>query len=151
MIFDSIKNRNLYVAISPRIKAALEYLTTIDFSTIETKSYELDGENLFALIQKYNTVSKEQGKLECHRNYIDIQYIAEGTEQIGVTTVDSMKVITEYNPEIDVAFLSGEGNYVTLAKSFYCIFFPQDAHQPKVALGNAPALVKKVVMKIKIS
>lgn len=150
MIFDTIKNRHLYVAISPRIKAALDYLATTDFSAMETGRYEVDGDNLFALVQKYNSVPKEQGKWECHWKYIDIQYIAEGTEQIGFRNIDKMKVITEYNPEKDVAFLSGEGDYVTVEKGFYGIFFPQDAHQPKVAPGNAPGQVKKVVIKIKV-
>ncbi len=150
MIFDTIKNRHLYVAISPRIKAALDYLATTDFSTIEVGRYEIDADNLFALVQKYNSIPKEQGKWECHRKYIDIQFIAEGIEQIGFRNINKMKVITEYNPEKDVAFLSGEGDYVTVEKGFYGIFFPQDAHQPKVAPGNAPGQVKKVVIKIKV-
>jgi len=62
-----------------------------------------------------------------------------------------MKVTTEYNPEKDIAFLGGEGDFVTLVKNSYGIFFPQDAHMPKVAVNNKPGKVKKVVMKIKIN
>lgn len=85
-----------------------------DFSTIEVGRYEIDADNLFALVQKYDSIPKEQGKWECHRKYIDIQFIAEGTEQIGFRNIDKMKIITEYNPEKDVSFLSGEGDYVTV-------------------------------------
>ena len=94
--------------------------------------------------------TREQGKWECHRNYVDIQYIAEGVEQIGVNHIDKMHVVTEYNPEKDVAILGGKGDYVTLSEGSYGIFFPEDAHQPKVAPDNIPGPVKKVVIKVKI-
>jgi YhcH/YjgK/YiaL family protein len=150
MISDTITNRHIYAAISPRIKAALDYLATTDFSAMEAGRYEIDGNNLFVLVQKYDSIPKEQGKWECHRKYIDIQFIAEGVEQIGFRNIDGMKVVTEYNPEKDIAFLSGEGDYVTVAKDSYCIFFPQDAHKPKVALKNIPGPVRKIVIKIKV-
>ena len=150
MIADILKNNHLYESISPRIKKSLEYITKTDFSAMEPGRYELDGSNIFALVQAYDSIPREQGKWECHRNYIDIQYIAEGVEQIGVNNIGKMKVTTEYNPEKDVAFLSGEGDYVTFSKGSYGIFFPEDAHQPKIAPGNVPGKVKKVVIKIKV-
>jgi YhcH/YjgK/YiaL family protein len=150
MISDTIKNKNLYGGISSRIKTALEYLATTDFTDIEPGRYELDGTNLFVLVQKYDTLPKDQGKWECHRKYIDIQYIAEGIEQIGFSNISNMKITTEYNPDKDVAFLSGDGDVVTLTKGSYGIFFPDDAHQPKLAPDDRPGAVKKVVIKIKV-
>ena len=150
MIADVLKNRQIYSAISPRIKSALEYIATTDFSVMEPGKYELDGSNLFVLVQAYNSLPKEQGKWECHRNYIDIQYIAEGIEQIGCNNINKMMVTTEYNPEKDIAFLSGEGDYVTFSKGSYGIFFPEDAHMPKVAPNDSPLPVKKVFVKIKV-
>lgn len=151
MIADIIKNSHLYEPISPRIKRALEYISATDFSKMEPGRYELDGSNLFVLVQAYNSIPKEQGKWECHKNYIDIQYICEGVEMIGCNNTGKMKVTTEYNPDKDIAFLSGEGDYVTFSKGSYGIFFPDDAHQPKIAPGDLPGAVKKVVVKIKIS
>lgn len=150
MIADTLKNRSQYASISPRIKAGFDYLANTDFSKIEAGKYEIDGSNLFALVQEYDSITKDQGKWECHRNYIDIQYVVEGVEQIGVQNIDFLKVTTEYNPEKDIAFLSGDGDFVTLSKGSYGVFFPQDAHMPKVAPGDKPGKVKKVVLKIKI-
>ena len=150
MISDTIKNKNLYGGISSRIKSALEHLAKTDFTNIEPGRYELDGDNVFVLVQKYDTLPKDQGKWECHRKYIDIQYIVKGIEQIGFCNISSMKITTEYNPEKDVAFLSGDGDVVTLNKGSYGIFFPEDAHQPKLAPENKPGPVKKVVVKIKV-
>jgi YhcH/YjgK/YiaL family protein len=150
MIADILKNRHLYAPISPRIKTALEYIAATDFSGMEPGKYELDGSNLYVLVQAYDSIPKEQGKWECHKNYIDIQYISDGAEQIGCNNIDKMKITTEYNPEKDIAFLSGEGDFITFSKGSYGIFFPEDAHMPKIAVNNIPGKVKKVVVKIKI-
>jgi len=150
MIADVLKNRQIYASISPRIKTALEYIAKTDFSAIAPGRYELDGSNLFVLVQAYDSIPREQGKWECHKNYIDIQYIAEGVEQIGCNNINKMKVTTEYNPEKDIAFLSGEGDFITFSKGSYGIFFPADAHMPKIAADNIPAKVKKVVVKVKV-
>ncbi|HEX2976006.1 MAG TPA: YhcH/YjgK/YiaL family protein [Bacteroidales bacterium] len=150
MISDTIKNKDLYTAISPRIKAGLDYIAKTDFSVMEAGRYELDGTNLYVLVQKYDSLPKDQGKWECHRNYIDIQYIADGVELIGFTNIANMQTVKEYNPEKDIAYLSGNGDYVTLTKGSYGIFFPGDAHQPKVAPGDKPGAVVKVVVKVKI-
>lgn len=150
MIADTVINRNVYSNISSRIKTALDYLATTDFSGMEPGRYEIDGNNLFALVQTYKSIPKEQGKWECHRNYIDIQYIVEGTEQIGYNNIVNMNVKTEYNPEKDIEILTGDGDYITLSEGSYAIFFPQDAHQPKVAPESKPSQVRKVVIKVKI-
>ena len=150
MIADTLKNRYLYENISPRIKTSLEYIANTDFSKMEPGKYELDGENLFILVQEYDTIPLEEGKWECHQKYIDIQYIAEGIEQIGVNNIGKMQFTTEYNNEKDIAFLSGNGDYVTFSKGSYGIFFPEDAHQAKIAPQNVIGKVKKVVVKIKI-
>jgi YhcH/YjgK/YiaL family protein len=150
MIADVLKNRQIYAAISPRIKTALEYISKTDFSAMEPGRYELDGTNLFVLVQEYDSLIKEQGKWECHRKYIDIQYIAEGIEQIGCNNIDMMSVVTEYNPEKDIAFLGGGGDFITFSKGSYGVFFPEDAHQPKIAPNDIPGKVKKVVVKVKV-
>lgn len=151
MIADVLKNRHIYEAISPRIKSAFDYIASTDFSSMEPGKYELDGSNLFALVQAYDSIPEEQGKWECHKKYIDIQYIAEGVEQIGCNNIGFMHITTDYNPEKDIAFLSGEGDFVTYSKGSYGIFFPEDAHMPKIAVNNIPAKVKKVVIKIKVN
>ncbi len=150
MIVDRIDNKNLYVNLSPGIRAALNYLTETDLSALKVGRYDIDGDDLFALVQEYQTIPQEQGKWECHRKYIDIQFIVEGTEQIGYANVRDMKIVTEYNPVKDISFLTGKGNYVTLNKGFFGIYFPNDAHMPKVAPDNTTGKVKKVVVKIKM-
>ena len=151
MIVDRIENKNLYVNLSLEIRAALNYLAETDLPALAPGRYDIDGDKVFALVQEYETIPEEQGKWECHRKYADIQFIVEGTEQIGYASVTGMKVATAYNPDKDISFLTGRGDYVTLNRGFFGIYFPGDAHQPKIAPGNAPGKVKKVVVKIKMA
>jgi YhcH/YjgK/YiaL family protein len=151
MIADIISNRHIYESLSPRMKTGLEYIAKTDFSKLEPGKYEIEGSDIFALVQAYESIPAAQGKWECHRNYIDIQYIISGTEMIGCNNTAKMKVTTEYNPDKDIAFLSGDGDFVTYSAGAYGIFFPEDAHMPKIAPGDKPGPVKKVVIKIRIS
>ena len=148
MIFDIIRNRHQHISL--RGLRLLLIIWTTDFSTIEAGCYEIDGDNLFVLVQKYNSVLKEIRKWECHQKNIDIQFIAEGIEQLGYRNIDKMKVNTGYISEKDISILSGEGDYITVSKDSYGIFFPDDVHQPKLVLNNVPGQVKKVVIKIKV-
>ncbi len=150
MIFDTIKNKALYSGVSKDIGIALDYLAKTDFISMTVGRYEIDDNNIFVLVQEYDTVPIEQGKWERHEKYIDIQFVASGVEQIGFNHISNMKVKTEYNFEKDVAFLEGNGDYVTIPKNSFAIFFPEDAHEPKIAPENKIGPVKKVVVKIKV-
>lgn len=150
MIADVLKNRQIYSGISPRIKTAFDYLAKTDFSKVEPGRYELEGSNVYILVQSYNSIPKDQGKWECHKNYIDIQYITEGVEMIGCNNISKMQIKVEYNPDKDIAYLSGEGDFITFSAGSYGIFFPEDAHMPKIAPADIPGAVKKVVVKIKM-
>jgi beta-galactosidase beta subunit len=46
----------------------------------------LKSKSIFAIIQEYNTKEIKDCVLEGHVKYIDIQYIIQGVELMGVTT-----------------------------------------------------------------
>ncbi|MRR19659.1 DUF386 domain-containing protein [bacterium] len=150
MVFDTISNRRLYAGLSSRIYEALAYLEITDFKTLSPGRYIIDSDNLFALVQEYESIPREQAKWEYHRKYIDIQYIDEGIEQIGFGKTGKMAVTVEYDPATDISFLKGDGDYVTLEKGSFGIFYPDDAHQPKVAPSGVSGKVRKVVVKVKV-
>lgn len=149
MIIDSLKNADSYSALGKRIITALEFLKNTDFSKIEDGKTEIQGDEIFAMIQHYETKVREQCKWEAHRKYIDIQFLAEGTELIGTNNVTNMQVTETYNSEKDVMFLNGNGgDFITLTKDKFILLFPHDAHMPCLTNGNAPSKVTKVVVKI---
>ncbi len=148
MITDSLKNSDSYTALGERIATALEFLKNTDFSKIPDGKIEIRNDEIFAMIQRYETKPREQGKWEAHRKYIDIQFLAEGTELIGAHNVDDLKITEPYSPENDVMFLDGNGgNFITLSSDKFVLLYPQDAHMPCIT-ASKPSNVTKVVVKI---
>jgi biofilm protein TabA len=99
--------------------------------------------------QEYISKLPEQGKWEAHRRYIDLQYVALGTERIGYAHLSRLTQ-GDYNPDKDFQALSGDGDFVILSAGDFMLLFPEDAHMPGMAVGD-PVQVKKVVVKIAIS
>lgn len=148
MIFDQLRNSQLYFPLGERITKALQYLAQTDFTNVEPGSYEIDGEDIFAIVQLYNTKPSSSAKWEAHKKYIDIQYIVAGKEKMGFTNSKKVIVLQEYHPGNDISFYKGEGNFLTAVEGQFVIFFPTDIHMPQLAL-NIPHEVKKVVVKVR--
>lgn len=148
MVFDRLKNTEQYFPLGEKIEKALHYISNTDFTNVEPGKYEIDGEDVFALVQQYNTKPFSAGKWESHRKYIDVQYIVSGKEKMGFTESTKVIVLEEYNEEKDRAIYKGEGNFIIVEEGHFAIFFPSDIHMPSMAI-NIPREVKKVVVKVK--
>ncbi len=148
MITDRLSNAHLYLSLGTQIRRAFEYLQQSDLLSLPVGIFELDGKNLYINSQEYRSKTSEQGKWEAHRCYIDLQYIISGSERFGYAHLSRLKQ-GEYNPEKDFLTLTGNGDFVTLSAGDFILLYPEDAHMPGMAI-NAPAPVKKVVVKIAI-
>lgn len=148
MIFDQLKNAEIYFPINEKFKKAFDYLKSVDFINTEQGKYEIEGEDIYAIVQQYDTKPLTSAKWEAHKKYIDIQYIVSGKEKMGYSHKNKMIVTQEYNEEKDALYLKGEGNFLTAESGYFAIFFPSDVHMPGIAL-NLSTPVKKVVVKVK--
>ena len=148
MIVDKIQNSLLYENLHPGFTKAFDFIRKTDFSKLVDGKYEIDGGDVFALVQEYNTKDREVAKLEGHRKYIDIQYIHSGVELIGVVSLNEQTVISE-DPENDFAFYEGDGSFMKLESEMFAVFFPQDLHMPGIKIANANQ-VKKIVIKVRV-
>lgn len=148
MILDHIQNAMQYHRLNDHLSIALEALKKPELLRAESGRYELQGDDVFALPQRYTSKPHEQGKWEAHRKYVDVQYIVSGTETMGHALLSNMTVTEPYSEEKDVLFLSGKGNLVTLTAGMFTIFFPHDVHMPGLAAAT-PAEVHKIVIKVR--
>lgn len=149
MILDKLEHAASYAAISENLKKGFDFLLNTNLSALETGRYEIDGTNVFALISEYDSKAHHDCRLEAHRDYADIQYIVSGREAIGYATLQNQEVTTEYNPEKDIIFFTGETTPLILENGMFAVFFPQDVHRPCMQI-NGPEKVKKVVIKLKV-
>jgi YhcH/YjgK/YiaL family protein len=128
-----------------------EFLLSLDADTPEGR-HELDGDNIFALVSRYETSPRTERKPEAHRKYVDIQFLISGQEVVEWFPLEGQKVSEPYDEDKDVAFYDRpetEGSKAVLGDGVFAVFFPQDAHMPQVRLGDSAEDVLKVVVKIK--
>ncbi len=150
MILDTLQNSNLYEKLGPRIARGLQYLRTFKMDTPDGK-YELDGDNVFALVQSYTTSPGKGKKFESHRTYLDVQFVADGVELLGHAPIDTLTLDTPYVAKDDY-LLYKDSEFATslcLKPGHFAIFYPGDGHKPCCCVTE-PSKVKKVVVKVRV-
>lgn len=150
MILDQLANADLYSSVHSRFAQAFEFLTSTVLTELPSGKQTIEGEELFALVNDYSTQPLDICRFEAHRRYIDIQLMVRGREQIGVADLAAMSDDEPYVADRDIAFYRGQGDLITLREGTFAVFFPHDAHQPGIALGE-PSLCRKVVVKVLLS
>lgn len=148
MIFDHIDNRRRYYCLGGGYKLALDFFAAYDPTGAEKADIALDGDKVFVKIRPMLSKQRECAQYEAHSRYTDIHFVAAGIESIGFASRSAMAE-GEYNEEKDVAFLDGEGQFVTLKPGFFMITQPQDAHMPALAPDGKPSELVKLIAKIK--
>lgn len=150
---ESINKRNLAIHYFKNQKhwdQAFRFLQTADLKSLPDGKQELEGEHLFVAVSEYYGKQQEDARYEAHKKYIDIQYVIEGEELIGLTTHDKAEEVEPYNEEKDIAFYrSDEGKLLMANPDRFFVFFPEDVHQPSIIAGDS-VLIKKAVVKVRI-
>ena len=137
--------------VSERLGVALRYIAETDFSKVENGEYHLDGDAVFARVDRYATEPKDCKKPESHIKYIDVQYLGEGTEKIYYTArSEEQKVIEDYAVECDLLFYADaeEKDAVTLGNGVFAVFFPWELHRPGCHAVHGGCAVQKIVVKV---
>ena len=149
MIVDKTDNLKLYSHLGSKFQKAFSFITDPELMLLDNGKYEIDGDNVFALVSEYETKDELDGKLEAHRKYIDLQFLAKGTELIGYAPFNKQELMTEYNEEKDVAFFKGDKSFIKMEQGMFAVLFPSELHMPGIKSSIREG-VKKVVIKIKV-
>ena len=149
MILDNWSNRSFYANTHPLFAEAFAYIEEYLKHPAMPGVYELQGKNLFAKVQEYET--RTAGYLEVHNEYIDIQFMVEGIERVEYAYRDGLEPAMPYDEKEDALFLRDcdRGFSFDLTSGNCAIFFPGDAHKPAMCI-DAPKTAKKVVLKVKL-
>ena len=151
MILDTLPHWHRYAATLPGLAQACEYLQTLNAGTA-TGRYELDGDRVFCLVQRYRTKPMAQAKLEAHRKYVDIQYLIAGRETILWAPLVALTTVTQpYDASRDIEFFATVAGTtpVNLEAGYFSVLFPADGHAPGIEWNGAQDVVK-VVVKVRL-
>jgi YhcH/YjgK/YiaL family protein len=129
---------------------AFAFLKNTDLNKIAKGKYPIDGENVYASVTADSSKNFDKTNWESHRKYIDIQYVINGEEKIGVYPVSKATVTKEYDDKKDAANYSADGKLYSATPGTFFIFFPSDAHRPNITPGGNK-VVKKIVIKVRVA
>ena len=147
MIFGKKEDLHLYRGLSKNLAKGIDFLLNFDTTQPEGK-YEVDGENIYALVTIGNTKPAEKPIYEAHRRYIDLQYIVKGEEDTGYAPLANCSVTVPYDEKSDCLFLKGNGSEVKVSTGDFYIAFPCDGHRPMCSKN--PGTIRKVIVKIAV-
>ncbi|MBQ8674575.1 MAG: YhcH/YjgK/YiaL family protein [Bacteroides sp.] len=147
MVIDRLENIEKYASLNPLFAEAVAFLKSNDLNALEVGKTELKGKELLVNVAQARPKTKEEARLETHRDFIDIQIPLSGVEIMGYTAAaDCQPADAPYNAEKDITFFEGPAeSYIEVKPGMFAIFFPQDGHAP----GITPDGVKKIIIKVK--
>lgn len=144
MILDRLENAERYFALHPGFKKAFEWLRTQPVDPLPTGRTDIDGDRLYVSVLRENGRGQAAAKYETHDRYIDIQYLAEGSDVMGWAHRDRILKSLGYDAKKDLEFYEDRPSlWIPVPRGHFAIFFPEDAHAPMA--GSMTPMVKVVV------
>ncbi len=152
MILASIHDKQAYTFEHEGLQRAMEYLKNGEWKGLAPGRYPVDGDVVYALVQAYDTTPAAEGRMEAHRRYADVQFVAEGEEIIEAANIKGLTVSEDYNPDKDMLFFRDPPHRTALylGEGDYAVLYPEDAHKPHCHAGETAGRVLKVVMKVRL-
>ena len=111
-------------------------LKRTDFMALPAGNYDLQGKDIYVQVIDMTTKPFAETRPEVHREYIDVQFLVQGREKIGVASDTGKNAVAEdLLAQRDLLFYAGMENESTLTMTpgSFAVFFPSDVHRPACA------------------
>jgi YhcH/YjgK/YiaL family protein len=153
MIVANLEHLKDQVVLTPNMETAINWLIESGQAEHPAGRAVIDGDNVYAEVQAYDTIAEGEPTFEGHVSYIDIQYVVEGEEIIAWANIDDVTVTTAYDVDKGDFWLGNAPaervTNIRLKGGQLAVLYPTDAHAPRRAAG-ASAPVRKLVVKVAI-
>lgn len=148
MILSTLSQSDRYAALHPLFPRVFDYIRNTDLLALAPGRYPILDKQLFVIVENVAGRTRADAKLECHRKYIDIQLVLDGTDEMGWKALaDCREPVSDYSGEKDIQFFhDAPASWIATPPGAFCIFFPEDAHAPLVSSGN----IRKAIFKIAV-
>ncbi|MBQ5830158.1 MAG: YhcH/YjgK/YiaL family protein [Rikenellaceae bacterium] len=147
MILDSLKNKAQYAALHPRFQAVFDFIDNNDVASLPCGRHDIDGDNIFVMVQELDLREVSAARLELHRKYIDIQLLLSGPNEIfgWSEKKDCLTAETEFDEQKDIQLFTDIPQcFYSVGEGQFSILFPEDGHAPMLGEGH----VKKCIFKV---
>ena len=148
MIYGHLQHPDAYAHLlaNPVWKEAFDWLRALR-PTVQPGTHPLRDKAMYVSIQDCETLPRERCPYESHRHHLDIQYCIAGGEVIECELVSRLEPDAGYDAVNDIQFYRQANGQTALhlLPGDFAIFYPSDAHRPRVTDGVSPRVLKAVV------
>ncbi|MDR3570072.1 MAG: YhcH/YjgK/YiaL family protein [Syntrophobacteraceae bacterium] len=149
MIYDTFENFGKYFHTGGPLHRALTFAAAFDPSGPNGR-YEIEAEDIFAIVSSYETSLASQNSFEIHRKYADVQIVIEGEEKIEVW-LSGLKTAGDYDEIKDKESLEAplDSAALVMRPGYFAVLYPNEAHRPGCDY-RGKSQVRKIVVKVRI-
>ena len=134
----------------PAIIRGIEALQKVDLASLEAGRYDLEGDDLFYVVQDAVPRTVEEIRPEAHFVYTDVHITISASERYSFSLPEAGLTTTEKPVEgSDVAYYPTPSNetFFKLDPGAFVVFWPGELHRTCLAV-NDEATFRKVVIKV---
>ena len=149
MLVTNLTHANGNDYLSQRFSKAYAFLAQDGLDALPLGRNEIDGDDVFANVQEYDTVAASEKQLEAHRGYYDVQFVVSGEEVMQYAPLEGLAKVQPFDEDADFGLYCTpeRPSSIVLRAGDVAVLAPEDAHKPGCAL-DAPCCVRKIVVKV---
>jgi len=150
MIIDTLSHASVYHRM-PDLSGVLDFISRTDLNSLPDGRTDIDGDNLYVMIQRPELKQAAEALPEAHDRYIDFQLVLKGEELMGYAKRSELGDPVKSDAAHDIFFYRQPEDMPLLPvrEGMFAVFYPGDAHAPCIRTDACGASVK-AVFKIKV-
>lgn len=152
MIISSLTSQNFKVGLPKVIAEVCDYLNTLDLNALENGRHDINDQ-IYMNVMEPETAEPSIKKAELHHEYLDVQVLIRGTENIEVgANYPDLSKYESYNEADDYQLCADIDDKftVTMKPKMFAVFYPYEPHKPCCVVNGKTEKIKKLVVKVPV-
>ncbi|MDK7281673.1 MULTISPECIES: N-acetylneuraminate anomerase [Haemophilus] len=152
MIISSLTSPNFKVGLPKVIVEVCDYLNTLDLNALENGRHDINDQ-IYMNVMEPETAEPSSKKAELHHEYLDVQVLIRGTENIEVgANYPDLSKYESYNEADDYQLCADIDDKftVTMKPKMFAVFYPYEPHKPCCIVNGKTEKIKKLVVKVPV-
>ena len=152
MIISSLTSPNFKVGLPKVIAEVCDYLKTLDLNALENGRHDINDQ-IYMNVMEPETAEPSSKKAELHHEYLDVQVLIRGTENIEVgANYPDLSKYESYNEADDYQLCADIDDKftVTMKPKMFAVFYPYEPHKPCCVVNGKTEKIKKLVVKVPV-
>lgn len=153
MIIGDLTRADFKLGLPKVIAEVCDHLNTLDLMALETGRHNIT-EEIYMNVMAFDTAVAESKQAELHHQYIDVQVLISGQENIEYSVAyPDLAKYTDYNEQDDYRLTPDidHKSTLTLKPKMFVVFLPYEPHKPGCNVDNQVVSLKKLVVKIPVN